>query len=387
MTQIHLRNDQRAAYNAFLETYPEYAATSVLDDLRTEEFGRLDDLGQVYLDYTGAGLYAASQVQRHGALLTSGVFGNPHSGNPPSTASTELIESCRRRVLRFFNASPEVYSVVFTSNASQALKLVGEAYPFESGDQFLLTFDNHNSVNGIREFDRAHSSRTRYIPVLPPDLVTDYSTVERHLQVRVPGRHNLFAFPAQSNFSGVQHPLEWVTHAQDLGWDVLVDAAAFVPTNRLDLMESIGVSIIHERVRCLSAWLLAELLALRHPNGRRLVRLYGPVTMKGRGTLAFNFVDADGAVIDHQTLERRAGHQNIALRTGCFCNPGAGEVALGLSEDELTRCFRGSEDRMNREDLIRCIDAEAGGAVRVSVGLASNFADTHRFVTFAREFL
>ncbi len=471
MTQIHLRNDQRAAYNAFLETYPEYAATSVLDDLRTEEFGRLDDLGQVYLDYTGAGLYAASQVQRHGALLTSGVFGNPHSGNPPSTASTELIESCRRRVLRFFNASPEVYSVVFTSNASQALKLVGEAYPFESGDQFLLTFDNHNSVNGIREFDRAHSSRTRYIPVLPPDLVTDYSTVERHLQVRVPGRHNLFAFPAQSNFSGVQHPLEWVTHAQDLGWDVLVDAAAFVPTNRLDLdtcqpdyvalsfykmfgyptgvgaliarkdaldklhrpwfsggtisvasvqgdghfmssgseafedgsldylnipavefgldlMESIGVSIIHERVRCLSAWLLAELLALRHPNGRRLVRLYGPVTMKGRGgTLAFNFVDADGAVIDHQTVERRAGHQNIALRTGCFCNPGAGEVALGLSEDELTRCFRGSEDRMNREDLIRCIDAEAGGAVRVSVGLASNFADTHRFVTFAREFL
>ena len=42
---------------------------------------------------------------------------------------------------------------------------------------------------------------------------------------------------------------------------------------------------------------------------------------------------------------------------------------------------------MDRDDLIRCIDAEAGGAVRVSVGLASNFADAHRFVTFAREFL
>ncbi len=471
MTQIHSRDAQRAEYTAFLETYPEYAATSVLDDVRTVEFGRLDDLGQVYLDYTGAGLYAVSQVQRHGSLLTSGVFGNPHSINPPSTISTELIESCRRRVLRFFNASPDAYSVVFTGNASQALKLVGEAYPFESGDQFLLTFDNHNSVNGIREFDREHGSRTRYIPVLPPDLLADASTGERHLPVRVPGRHNLFAFPAQSNFSGVQHPLEWVARAQDLGWDVLVDAAAFVPTNRLDLstcqpdyvalsfykmfgyptgvgaliarkealnklhrpwfsggtisvasvqadghfmssgseafedgtldylnipavefgldlMESIGVSVIHERVRCLSGWLLAELLALHHPNGRRLVRLYGPVTMKRRGgTLAFNFVDADGTVIDHQAVERRAGRQNIALRTGCFCNPGAGEVALGLSEDELTRCFRGSEDRMDRDDLMRCIDAEAGGAVRVSVGLASNFADTHRFVTFAREFL
>jgi molybdenum cofactor sulfurtransferase len=92
-------------------------------------------------------------------------------------------------------------------------------------------------------------------------------------------------------------------------------------------------------------------------------------------------------VIDHQKVEGQAGRQGIALRTGCFCNPGAGEVALGLSEDELTRCFSGSEERMDRDDLIRCIDADAGGAVRVSVGLASNFSDVYRFITFARGFL
>ena len=45
----------------------------------------------------------------------------------------------------------------------------------------------------------------------------------------------LFAFPAQSNFSGVKHPLDLVAEAKALGWDVLLDAAAFVPTNRLDL--------------------------------------------------------------------------------------------------------------------------------------------------------
>ena len=38
-----------------------------------------------------------------------------------------------------------------SENASGALKLVGESYPFGAGDQYLLTFDNHNSVNGIRE--------------------------------------------------------------------------------------------------------------------------------------------------------------------------------------------------------------------------------------------
>ena len=47
-------------------------------------------------------------------------------------------------------------------------------------------------------------------------------------------RH-LFVYPAQSNSSGIQHDLRWVAIAQDLGWRVCLDAAAFVPTNRLDL--------------------------------------------------------------------------------------------------------------------------------------------------------
>jgi molybdenum cofactor sulfurtransferase len=46
---------------------------------------------------------------------------------------------------------------IFTPNASGALKLVGESYPFSPHGHYLLTFDNHNSVNGIREF--AHARR------------------------------------------------------------------------------------------------------------------------------------------------------------------------------------------------------------------------------------
>ena len=46
---------------------------------------------------------------------------------------------------------------------------------------------------------------------------------------------SLFVFPAQSNFSGVKHPLAFVDEAHAAGWDVLLDAAAFVPTDRLDL--------------------------------------------------------------------------------------------------------------------------------------------------------
>jgi molybdenum cofactor sulfurtransferase len=461
----------KGAYETFLHDNPEFLATRPLDALRASEFSRLDRQGQVYLDYTGGGLYADSQVKRHMALLLDGVFGNPHSSSPTSQMSTELVERCRAHVLRFFNASPDEYAVVFTANASHALKLVGESYPFGQDDQFLLTFDNHNSVNGIREFARAHRARTTYVPVIPPDMRVDAAAIDRYLALARPGGHNLFAYPAQSNFSGVQHPLEWIRLARAQGWDVLLDAAAFVPTNPLDLtqwqpdfvvlsfykmfgyptgvgaligrhralerlhrpwfaggtitvasvqadryylasgpaafeegtinyetipaveiglemLESIGVEVIHRRVRALARWLIAALVGLRHSTGRPLVALYGPRTMELRGgTITMNFLDHTGSVIDHRIVEERASRRMISLRTGCFCNPGAGELALGLSKEELVSCFLGSEDRMTYDDFRRCVDGKSSGALRVSLGMASNFADVHTFAQLAQEFL
>ena len=68
-----------------------------------------------------------------------------------------------------------------------------------------------------------------------PDLRIDRGRVSAALTAADRDADNLFAFPAQSNFSGVQHPLDLVDQAHANGWDVLLDAAAFVPTNRLDL--------------------------------------------------------------------------------------------------------------------------------------------------------
>src|SRR5581483_6121408 len=204
-------------------------------ELRASDFARLDATGHVYLDYTGAGLYPDSLLDAHFALLREHVFGNPHSVNPTSKASTELVERAREAVLAFFSASPAEYEAIFTPNATGALRLVGEAYPFHAGDRFLLTFDNHNSVNGIREFARARGADTSYVPSVAPDLRVDETVLRRYLTNVAGDHHNLFAYPAQSNFSGVQHPLRWIDEAHEHGWDVLLDAAAFAPTNRLDL--------------------------------------------------------------------------------------------------------------------------------------------------------
>ena len=236
-----------AARADFERRYPAYAGTAVLDDMRARDYSRLDAAGHVYLDYTGGGLYADSQLARHQDLLARAVFGNPHSQNLPSREATARVEATRAQVLEFFRASPKEYEVIFTPNATGALRLVGESYPFGPGSRFLLTFDNHNSVNGIRQFARASGASVSYVPLTPADLRVSQETLARHLEAATSARYrrfgrrrpgpagSLFAFPAQSNFSGVQHPLTWIAQAQDAGYDVLLDAAAFAPANRLDL--------------------------------------------------------------------------------------------------------------------------------------------------------
>jgi molybdenum cofactor sulfurtransferase len=170
--------------------------------LRATEYGRLDELGQVYLDYTGGSLYAETQLEQHLAMLGSRIFGNPHSTNPTSTAMTEHVERTRRYALSYFNTSADDYILIFTPNASGALKLIGESFPFAPGSRFLLTFDNHNSVNGIREFARVRGATITYAPLVVPGLRLDIGRFEKLLDQADPVRENLFAYPAQSNFRG-----------------------------------------------------------------------------------------------------------------------------------------------------------------------------------------
>jgi len=444
------------------------AADPLFAELRRREYGRLDTAGQVYLDYTGAGLYAGSQLEEHLALLRSAVFGNPHSVNPTSAAMTELVERARAAVLAFFGASPDEYEAIFTPNATGALRLVGEAYPFRPGDRFLLTFDNHNSVNGIREFARARGAETSYVPSVPPELRVDEQVLPRYLTEVGGEHHNLFAFPAQSNFSGVQHPLEWIERAHDHGWDVLLDAAAFVPTNRLDLarwhpdfvclsfykmfgwptgvgaliarrealaklerpwfsggtivaafvqrewyqsapgaahfedgtvnflnlpaveiglrhLDRIGIDRIHAHVQAHAERLLRVLGDLRHADGSPAATIYGPAGTDRRGaTIAFNFLHPDGRIVDERYVDRVAHRHGVSLRTGCFCNPGAGEVAFTISRETLVGGEFG--EGMTLDDYVRAIGLPSGGAVRASLGIPTNAADLDRFAAFAAEF-
>jgi selenocysteine lyase/cysteine desulfurase len=433
------------------------------EELRAKEFGRLDECGYAYLDYTGSALYAESHLRAHEEFLKHHVLGNPHSENPASAEATRIVEDTRLDVLDFFRADPEQYTVVFTANASAALKLVAESYPFAPGSRLALLEDNHNSVNGIRLYAERRGAETEYLP-LDRELRADRSVL-----IPVSGeKPSLFAYPAQSNFSGVRHPMALAQGARGLGYDVLLDAAAFVPTSELDLgggdvdfacvsfykmfgfptgigaliakrdalarlerpwfsggtveyvsvqnrihqllpgaggfedgtlnflgiaavqgglafLREVGMARIRRRVSGVTARLLRILQDARHPTGEPAVRVYGPTSTQARGgTVAFNLIGRDGRAVPYGEVERAAGEAGIALRGGCFCNPGAAERALELPSGAMLECLESIErGAFSLRALAECLgDDVAVGAMRASVSVPTTDADLDRLEGF-----
>jgi molybdenum cofactor sulfurtransferase len=151
-------------------------------------------------------------------------------------------------------------------------------------------------------------------------------------------------------------------------------------------LEAVGIDTIGTRVRCLTEWLLRQLVGLRHTNGRPLVRIYGPLTTAMRGgVVTMNFYDPEGHLFDYRRVEELAGEERISLRTGCFCNPGAGETAEGITADDIGAALAiDAELTLPRfMQIITHSGGKSAGAIRVSFGIASNFEDAHRFVEFA----
>ena len=186
--------------------------------LRQTEYSRLDKSGQVYLDYTAGNIHPESLLNKHYGFLQAAVYGNPHSNNPASQLSGKYVSETRQRVLEYFNAKD--YYCVFTANASAALQIVGECYPFSNKSHLLLTADNHNSVNGIREYCKNKGGSFSYCSMSKEDLSIDEGCLIEQLKSHDNKKNKLFAYPAQSNASGVKHSLSWIKKAQQQGWDV-----------------------------------------------------------------------------------------------------------------------------------------------------------------------
>ena len=439
-------------------------------NLRDAEYARLDADNQAYLDFTGSALYARRQITAHAERLERTILGNPHSENGPSLVSTATINAAKKRLLEFLDAPESEYVVSFTANTSAAIRLVAESYPFGPHANLVLSSDNHNSMNGVREFARAKGAAVGYVPL---DHELRLTGARRMLQQLRGVETGLFGFPAQSNFSGVRHPLSLVTDAQRMGYGVLLDAAAFLPTSRLslrahpadfvalsmykitgyptgvgalvarrtslsrlkrpwfaggtveyasvqhgshllstrngegfedgtpafidiaavgdglDFIESVGMERIGSHAARHRARFVCTLQQLKNRAGKPLARIYGLSRSDSCGaTVAFNLIAAGGRPVPFAHVVERARNEGVSLRGGCFCNPGASESAFGFLAEPTARCFReASVEGFSIARFSQCLGPDtAVGAVRASMGVATNDRDIDRAVSVIASF-
>ncbi|CAI5718359.1 unnamed protein product [Peronospora destructor] len=227
-----------------------------VDEMRTNEFPQME--GSVYLDHAGATMYSKIQLDAVFRELQDGLFTNPHStiGHAQVDSTSAKIENVRRQVLMFLSASEEEYTLVFTSGATAALKLVGESFPWSESSTFAHSTDSHTSVLGIREYAAARGSTVQCVELNELKQLEQDASANRAFSAEAVcspftepseiSSTSLFAFPAECNFSGTRHNLNAIVnqvHAgcwnsssnKDTRWLVLLDAAKYVATHRLDL--------------------------------------------------------------------------------------------------------------------------------------------------------
>ncbi|KAJ1954973.1 hypothetical protein EC988_002140 [Linderina pennispora] len=210
-----------------------------LDAIRRTDYPQLfsdGTLRTVYLDHAGSTLCSASHVRNHTNMLLTNIPANPHSRHESSQWTHARIEQARARLLQFLGASEKSYAVVFTANATAAIKLAGELAPMDDKGIFCYTQESHTSVVGVRKL-----ASSRGIGVVP----AQFGDLDQILAPENTKGTSLLAYPAQCNFSGQRFPLTVAGKIQSLyqsdgsdvhaPWWVLLDAAGFVSSSPLAL--------------------------------------------------------------------------------------------------------------------------------------------------------
>ena len=197
-------------------------------------------LDSTYLDHAGTTLYSKSLMDAFSKDMMSNLLGNPHSASSSSQLSSRRIDDVRLRVLKFLNASPDHFEVVFVANATAGIKLVADSF-MEHPDGFWYGYhkDAHTSLVGVRELaTRGHKCFESDEEV---ETWLRLRTIEADEKQDIGAR--LFAYPAQSNMNGRRLDLGWCRRMRDSAQEsqrpvyTLLDAAALLSTSPLDLSD------------------------------------------------------------------------------------------------------------------------------------------------------
>ncbi|XP_024280185.1 molybdenum cofactor sulfurase isoform X2 [Oncorhynchus tshawytscha] len=400
MEKESLNFNQLCTFESFEKVWNHYGYKSVFQDVIEREFSRIK--GITYLDHAGTTLYPESLVREFYQDICTNVYGNPHSHNPSSRLTHDTVEHVRYRILQHFNTTPDEYSVIFTSGSTAALKLVAESFPWrpptatEPASQFCYLTDNHTSVVGIRGVISALGVVS--LPVSPEEIEARAKDVDQSeglgallvrndtaalLRKTYFGGGTAAAYLAGDNY---YVPASNMSNRFEDGTVSFLDIIAL--NHSFDSLHTLtgGMDKIQVHTFGLTRYTYMLLSSLCHGNGQPVAQIYSDSEFENPSTqgaiLNFNLMDCHGQMIGYSQVDKLASLFNIHLRTGCFCNTGACQLFLGITNQVVKSNLQAGHVCGDNIDLV---DGRPTGSVRVSFGYMSTFQDCQNFLNFVAD--
>ncbi|KFO27398.1 molybdenum cofactor sulfurase [Fukomys damarensis] len=144
-----------------------------------------------------------------------------------------------------------------------------------------------------------------------------------------------------------------------------------------------GMENIMQHTFSLAQYTHAALSSLHYLNGAPVVRIYSDSEFSSPDVqgpiINFNVLDNGGNIIGYSEVDKMASLYNIHLRTGCFCNTGACQRHLGISNEMVKKHLEAGHVCGDNVDLI---DGQPTGSVRISFGYMSTLEDAQAFLRF-----
>merc|ERR1712137_626263 len=207
-----------------------------IEQLRNLHFNNLKNT--CYLDHAGTTIPSQIQLSESFNNLSSTLLANPHSASPSSLETTNIITKVRQEVLEWFGTNSQNYSVIFTSGSTASIKLVAESFPFTKESTLRQTVCNHTSCVGMRTYALQNNAKIQIVDNNDEEII---ATIQQSDNESSSAGNNLFVYPAESNYSGIKFPLDWIhkykNKSRTGNWFVMLDASAFISTNELNLEE------------------------------------------------------------------------------------------------------------------------------------------------------
>ena len=194
----------------------------------------------IYFDNASSLLYSNKLLNN--LIQDTNCYSNPHSLSEFSQLTTSKIDAVRNNVLKYINADENIYTCIFTSGSTDSLKRIGEYFTWNNNTNYIYTVDNHTSVVGIREYALNKGSNVTVVDFDDNNEINELSIMFRpECKNNFGDKINLFAMPAESNFSGKIYSRDYFNLIKEKYGNTLFlyDTAKYISSNNLDLSDNL----------------------------------------------------------------------------------------------------------------------------------------------------